>query len=113
MNLLQTFLANANVQTRTVLQEALTFTADPGGEYTGTFGDPQIMPIMTRQGYEDHLVTPLKVERVLFADWTSDELNALARTTLVRTQTGRTFFIQVVDYTEAVVFTFILTDREI
>lgn len=113
MNLLQTFLAAANVQTRTTLQEDLTFATDPGVTYTGTFGDPQIMPVMTRQGFQDHLVTPLKIERALFAGWTDDELNALARTALVRTQTGRTFFIQMVDYTEAVVFTFILTDREV
>lgn len=113
MNLLQTFVAASNVQTRTVIQEALTLAADPTGEYTGTFGDPQIMPVMTRTGYEDHLVTPLKVERVMFDGWTPEEFDALARTTLVRTQTGRTLFINTVNYTEAVVFTFILTDRQL
>jgi hypothetical protein len=113
MNALQTFLAAANVQTRSVLQEALTLAADPGVTYTGTFGDPQIMPVMTRQGYQDHLVTPLKIERAQFSTWTAEELDALARTNLVRTQTGRTFWINVVDYTEAVVFTFILTDRQL
>lgn len=112
-NDLQSFMAAANVQTRAVIQEALTFAEDPGGQYTGTFGDPQIMNVMTRNGYQDHLVTPLKVEKVLFAGWTAPELDALARTTLVRTQTGRTFFINAVDYTEAVVFTFILTDRQL
>lgn len=113
MNALQLFLAGANVQTRTVIQEALVLSEDPSGTYAGTFGDPQIMNVMTRQGYQDHLVTPLKVERVMFADWTPQEIDALARKTLVRTQTGRTFFINIVDYTEAVVFTFILTDREL
>jgi hypothetical protein len=113
MNQLQTFLARANVQVRDVIQEAVTLALDPEEEYTGTFGDPVVIPVMTRTGYEDHLITPLKIERVQFSAWTAEELNTIARTTLVRDQTGRTFFIQAVDYTEAVVYTFILTDREL
>lgn len=110
-------MAAGNVQTRAVIMEEFHFLDANGNvepkAYVGTFGDPQIMPVMTRQGYQDHLVTPLKSESVLFAGLTPDQLNALARRSLIRTQTGRTMFIQVVDYTAVVVYTFILTDREL
>lgn len=105
-------MAEANAQARTIVQEAFTITGLSGTFY-GTFGDPEIMPVMTRQGYQDHLVTPLKVEATEFAALTSPQIQALARGTLVRTQTNRTFFIQVADYTGVVVWTFILTDREL
>lgn len=109
--------ANAQVRLAGVLMEEFHFIAADGSTdptaYYGTFGDPQIMPVMTRSGYQDHLVTPLKVETTLFATWTGDQLNALARRSLIRTQTGRTFYIQTVDYTGVVVFTFICTDREL
>ncbi len=120
MNDLQTFLADSNVQTRPTIQEDFQFldtvTKLPAGTvFTGTFGDPQIIPVMTRQGYQDHLVTPLKVETAQFtaAGWTADQLNAIARRSIQRTATGRTIFIQVADYTGVVVFTFLLTDREL
>lgn len=114
MNLLQTFLADANAQARPIIQEAFTFVgAMAGVTYYGTFGDPVIMPVMTRQGYQDHLVTPLKAESVQFATWTAPQLDALARSSIIRTSTGRTFFINVVDYTSVVVFTFVLTDRQL
>lgn len=114
MNLLQTFMAEANTQTRTVVQEAFTIVGEsPAVTRYGTFGDPEIMPVMTRNGYEDHLIVPLKVEVTEFSAYTAEQLNALARRSLVRTSTGRTMFIQVVDYTAVVVFTFILTDREL
>lgn len=115
MNLLQTFMAEANAQARTIIQEAFTVTVPAGIATTffGTFGDPEIMPVMTRQGYQDHLVTVLKVEATEFAALTSPQIQALARGSVVRTATGRTFFIQTVDYTGVVVWTFILTDREL
>jgi hypothetical protein len=112
MNLLQTFMADANAQARDLIQEVFTITGLTGTFY-GTFGDPEILPVMTRQGYQDHLVTPLKVETTQFAALTSPQVQALARGSLIRTQTNRTFFIQVVDYTGVVVWTFILTDREL
>ncbi len=113
MNFLQTFLAAANAQARPIVQEAFRFVTDISGTiYYGTFGDPLIMPVMTRQGYQDHLVTPLKAEA---NQWTAQmpPISPSARVELVRIETGRTFFVQIVDYTEVVVYTFILTDREL
>lgn len=110
MNALQTFMAGANVQTRAVIQEAFTITGDLTVR-TGTFGDPVLMPIMTRQGYQDLLVIPLTVESVLFA--TLGAAEAAARNTIVRTTTGRTMFCQMVDYTAVVVYKFLLTDRQV
>lgn len=105
-------MADANVQARDIIQEAFTITGLAGTFY-GTFGDPELMPVMTRQGYQDHLVTVLKVQTTEFAALTSPQIQALARGSLVRTQTSRTFFIQMADYTAVVVWTFVLTDREL
>lgn len=114
MNLLQSFLVEANVQAKDIIQEAFTLVAEsPAVTRYGTFGDPEIMPVMTRQGYQDQLVTPLKVEASYFSSFTAPQLDALARRSIVRTATGRTMFIQVVDYTAVVVYTFILTDRDL
>ncbi len=105
-------MADANAQARPIIQEAFTI-AGLTGTFYGTFGDPELMPVMTRQGYQDHIVTPLKVESTEFAALSAPQIQALARGSLVRTQMNRTFFIQMVDYTGVVVWTFILTDREI
>lgn len=106
-------MEDANEQTLAVIAEAFTFVGGDGTIFNGVFGDPMIMEVMTRDGYQDHLVTPLVIQRSQFANFTSDQLNALARMSLVRTQTGRTFFINVVDYTAVVVYKFILTDRQL
>lgn len=116
MNFLQDFLAAANAQTRPILQEAFTFVGAtaPAPIFYGTFGDPQIMPIMTRTGYEDHLVRELKAEAV---QWTGALPTALplplGKSSILRTQTGATLFVQAVDTKDPVIFTFILTDREL
>src|SRR4051812_9560589 len=104
MNQLQDFMARCNTQARPLNQEAAELN---GSVIYGTFGDPVLMPVMTRQGYMDHLVTPFKAARDQFAD------DPQARQTLVRPLTQREFFIQIVDYTNPVVYTFILTDREL
>lgn len=114
MNLLQDFLVEANIQCRVIIQEAFTLVAEsPSVSRTGTFGDPEIMPVMTRQGYQDHLVYPLKVEASQFSTLTAEQLDALRGRSIVRTATGRTLYIQTADYTAVVVYTFILTDREL
>lgn len=120
MNALQQFLDEANAQVSDtangatpILTEAFTFVGDtsgPGGAavvYYGTFGDPVIMPVQTRQGWQDYLVTPLKAR---VAQWSvpPEDRN---HTNLVRTATGRTFYVQMIDYTAVVVYTFILVDR--
>ena len=104
MNALQNFMATGNVQSRDTVQEVVEIG---GAEIYGTFGDAQILPVMTVNGYQDHLVTPFKASRDQFA------ANPAARQTLLRPATGREFFIQVVDFTNPVVYTFILTDREL
>ena len=122
MNLLQSFLDECNRQisdttgsATPLLTEAFTFvddTSGPGGQpvvYQGTFGDPILMPVQTRQGYQDYLVTPLKARA---AQWTTAP-SAENHKKLVRTATGRTFYVQSVDYTAVVVYTFICTDRAI
>ena len=78
-----------------------------GKEIYGTFGDAQPMPIMTSNGYQDHIVMPFKAEASQFA--TAPE----AHQYLERPLTSRRYFIQMVDYTNPVVYTFILVDREV
>lgn len=112
MNTLQTFLEQQNTQARSFIQEAFTLAGITGTFY-GTFGDPQLVPVMTRDGYQDHLVTPLKVQASQLAALTPTQLDGLAHSTLTRTQTGRAFHVQMADYTGAVIYTFILTDRKL
>jgi hypothetical protein len=123
MNLIQQFMDEANrqiadpagdiVSGKPIDAEAFTFVGDvsgPGGTaivYYGTFGDPVLMPVMTRQGWQDYLTTPLKVRAAQFATAPSVEKHKK----LVRTQTGRDFFIQAIDYTGVVVYTMVLVDR--
>lgn len=104
MNGLQAFMVTGNQQSKDAVMEEVSI----GGEIIyGTFGDPQLMSVMTMNGYQDHLVTPFKALGAQFAD------HPAARQTLIRTQTNREFFIQIVDFTNPVVYTFILTDREL
>lgn len=112
MNALQTFMQTSFAQVRDVIQETFTVTGEtPAAIRYGTFGDPQVVPLMTRQGYQDTVVIPLKSATTYFAS--AAAASAFARGTLVRTSTGRSYFIQAVDYTEVDVYTFLLTDREL
>lgn len=97
-------MVSGNAQTEDVVMEDVEI----GGHfYKGTFGDPLLMPIMTQSGYQDYLVTPLKIASVLFT------VKPQAKQSLIRPLTDREFFIQMVDYTNPVVYTFVLTDREV
>jgi hypothetical protein len=104
VNLLQTFLARANAQSRSATQELAIIE---GKEVWGTFGDAQPMPVMTATGYQDHIVMPFKAEADQFAAVPE------AHQYLERPQTKRKYFIQMVDYTNPVVYTFILVDRHV
>ncbi len=102
MNQLQTFLARANTQSRDADQELAILD---GAEIFGTFGDAQSMPIMTATGYQDHIVLPFKASADQFASAPE------ARQKLSRPATAREYIVQMVDYTNPVVYTFILVDR--
>lgn len=104
MNALQQMLVTANTQSRQVNQEAVEID---GKILFGTFGDPVPMPIMTRQGYKDHLVLPLKVSRDQFA------ADPVARCTVKRPATDKTYISQIIDMTNPVVYSFVLVDREL
>lgn len=106
MNALQEFMAACNVQARPLNQEEFQYPQG-GAVFFGTFGNPQLMPVQTRVGYQDHLVTTLIAARAQFA------ADPAARQMLFRIQTRRPMFIQIVDFTDPVVYTFILTDREL
>lgn len=104
LNLLQDFMARGNVQTVSIVMEDI----EMGGEIkSGTFGDAVMMPVMTQTGYEDHLVTPVKISRVQFAS------DPKAHQSLTRISTKRDMFIQIVDISNPVVYTLICTDRKL
>ena len=109
MNALQTFLAACNQQARGLNQEPFTVVGGDGTVYSGTFGDPQVMPIMTRQGYQDYLAVTMTAEA---AQFTGNPF-ASKKTTINRTQTGQTYYLNAVDYKGVVVWSFILTDRDL
>jgi hypothetical protein len=102
-NQLQTFMADANVQVRPIVQETAEIE---GATIYGTFGDAQLVPLMTRSGYQDLLATPFRANRDQFA------ADPASRQNLIRNSTGRTYFIQMVDTSHPVIFTFMLVDRE-
>lgn len=104
MNQLQNFLVDCNAQSLLAVQEIAVIN---GREVNGTFGDAQPMPIMTATGYQDHIVMPFKATAAQFA------APPEARQYIERPLTGRKYFVQMVDYTNPVVYTFILVDREV
>lgn len=104
LNQLQTFMASGNVQTDSIVMEDI----EMGGEIKrGTFGDAIMMPVMTQNGYEDHLVTPVKIARVLF------KAIPESHQSLRRISTDRTMFIQIIDISNPVVYTLMVTDRRL
>jgi hypothetical protein len=110
MNLLQTFMAEAAAQASPITEEEFTIVGEAGSPVRlGTFGDPQLMPVMTRVGYQDYLTTRLHARAT---QWVSPAKPS-PRVELVRTQTGQTFFVQIVDSNDPVMWTFILTDRDV
>lgn len=106
MNELQAFLAEANEQVADlgVLTEDVVLG---NAKYQGIFGDAVMMPVMTKTGYQDYLVTPVKVSRAQFS------AAPAAHQSLVRTSTGRTMFVQIVDPSNPVVYTLVCTDRDL
>ena len=101
-------MTEANIQARPVIKEEFTIVGEsPVVVRLGTFGSLTVMPVMTRQGYEDHSVCPMTCERSYFA--TPPE----PRIEITRTQTGQVLFVQTVEKNDPVLFTFILTDREL
>jgi hypothetical protein len=103
MNLLQSFMAECNRQTRGINQEPVVIN---GAKVFGSFGDPQMLPVMTRQGYEDQIVQPFIASADQFAS------HPLSHQKLTRCKNNVEYFIQMVDAKDPVAFTFILTDRE-
>lgn len=101
-------LAAAQLQARAVNREAFYFVGVPSAVFYMTFGDPELVPVMTRTGYQDHIVRVCKADA---AQWPTTK--PAPKTSLVRSQTGATYFVQAVDVTDPVVFTFLLTDRDL
>ena len=113
MNLLQTFMADAREQARPVIDEEFTIVGQsPVVIYLGSFGTPQLVPVQVDYGYQDHLVTPVKAA-LSQPNGAFPTLSTLARGSLVRTATGHTFFVQMIDYTDPVFVTFLCADRTV
>jgi hypothetical protein len=102
MNAIQEFTNRAMGQAQGILQEEFTLG---GNNYFGTFSAPILQPIMTATGYQDQLVVTLKVRATLFTAAPKDKQK------LVRKSNNREYFVQIVDFTNPAVFTFLLTDR--
>lgn len=117
MNLLQNFMAEALSQVRgtggtneSLAMEEFTIVGEvspPATPRLGVFGNSTVIPIMTRQGYQDHEVSFLTVEASLFATAPSP------RITINRTSTGQNLFVHAVENKDPVLFTFTLTEREL
>lgn len=118
MNFLQTFMAEANAQVRgpggaggteesLAMEEFTVVGEDPQVVRMGTFGNSAIISIMTRQGYQDHEVSFMTSEAVLWAT------PPAARIEIIRTQTAQKFFVYAVENKDPVVYSFTLTEREL
>lgn len=107
-NLLDAFMTEGNRQLRTIIKADFTHVGEsPAVTRQGTFGNANVIPVMTRQGWEDHLVVFMEVERSLYA--TAPE----SKTEINRTDTNITYFIQAIDKSSPVLFIFTLTEREL
>lgn len=107
MNLLQTFIAEATEQSRPVNKRAFTIVGEsPAVSRVGAFGQQSIVPVMTRQGYQDHQVLFARVEASLFSTPPQPHIE------LVLTDSGKTLFVQAIDNSDPVLYTFMLTERE-
>lgn len=102
MNLVQQFAARCAEQTRPYLKENVELSA---GIVLGTFGVPQLTPMMMREGYKDIVTTTLTVERALMAS------PPVPRSKAKRVQTGTVYFVQAVDTTSAVNYSLILVNK--
>lgn len=102
LNQLQAFMADGNSQTEPVVMEDVKI----GGEVVkGTFGDAVMMPVMTQEGYQDQLVTPVKIAVALL------HVAPKAKQSLTRISVNRDMFIQIVDISNPIVWTLLVTDR--
>jgi hypothetical protein len=102
-SLLQSFAARCAAQSRQFLTETVKLC---DGEVNGSFGSPQLIPLMTRHGYKDVTATVFSIERSLLPTAPS------ARTELTRTQTGTVYLIQAVDTSDPIFFKLVLVSRE-
>lgn len=97
----------AEATANSLLTESFTHVGEsPSVSRLGTFGNPTVVPLETRYGYQDHVVTYLTVEAALYA--TPPDPHG----EIHRTQTGQTYYVQAIDTKNPVVYTFTLTDRQ-
>ena len=101
---LQQMLAAANAQSLGTLAESVVVN---GKVLQGVFGDPEMMPVMVAEGYKDYLLIPLKISADQFPSTPPTHVS------IERVSNGRPYFVQFVDYTNPVVYTFLLSDRQI
>lgn len=103
MNLLQSFIAECNRQTRAINQEQVQIN---GSLFWGTFGDPQMIPELERQGHT------FMIAKILVSDRSQYATPPASLQKLIRVQGNTEYFIQMVDTKDPVVFTFMLVDRQ-
>jgi hypothetical protein len=108
LNPLDEFMAESNFQLRTIIKSDFTHVGEsPEVSRLGTFGNAQVIPVMTRQGYEDHAVVFMEVERSLYAT------PPQAKGEILREETGVRYFVQAIDKSSPVLYIFTLTEREL
>jgi hypothetical protein len=104
--LLRNYMTEANAQMRLLIKSGFTHVGEsPSVSRLGTFGNAQVIPVMTRQGYEDHAVVFMEVERSLYAT------PPQAKGEIRRTKTGTRYFVQAIDKSSPVIYIFTLTER--
>jgi hypothetical protein len=107
-NLLDQFMTEGNVQLRTVIKSDFTHVGEnPVAIRQGTFGNATVIPVFTRQGYEDHAVVFMEVERSLYA------VEPQSKGEITRLDVNKVFFVQAIDKSSPVIFIFTLTEREL
>jgi hypothetical protein len=104
MNLLQTFMAECNRQTRAINQEEVEIN---NSIYFGTFGDPQVQSDFVRQGYDENVIAVFLAPAEQFG--TS---RAFAGLPLTRKANNAVYLIQSLDTKDPVTLTFLLIDRQ-
>ncbi len=96
-------MAECHRQARPINQEPVEIN---GSIWYGTFGDPQVISDMIRQGYEDQIAIPF------VAAAGQHGTPPLARQILTRKKNNVQYLIQSIDAKDPVTLTFVLVDRE-
>ncbi len=101
--------AGADEADSLMMWDFTTVGESPAVPRKGTFSNQSVIPGTSQFGYDDYAVGFLTVERELY----TNGAKPLEKTEIIRTATGKKFYVQAVDDSAPVVYVLTLTIREL